>query len=63
MVWLIEHEPLINAVIDNKLKVLTSLTKMVRGRKSRLEVLLTQTERPPAERRGLTHVRYLCGTW
>ncbi len=27
MVWLIEHEPLINVVIDNKLKVLTSLTK------------------------------------
>lgn len=27
MVWLIEHEPLINAVIDNKLKVLRSLTK------------------------------------
>jgi hypothetical protein len=27
MVWLIEHEPLINAVIDSKLKMLTSLTK------------------------------------
>ena len=27
MVWLIEHEPLINVVIDSKLKVLTSLTK------------------------------------
>ena len=27
MVWLIEHEPLINVVIDNKLKTLTSLTK------------------------------------
>jgi hypothetical protein len=32
MVWLIEHEPLINVVIDNKLKVLRSLTKKVRGR-------------------------------
>ena len=27
MVWLIEHEPLINVVIDSKLKMLTSLTK------------------------------------
>ena len=27
MVWLIEHESLINVVIDDKLKVLTSLTK------------------------------------
>ena len=27
MVWLIEHEPLINVVIDDKLKMLTSLTK------------------------------------
>ncbi|GHO57700.1 hypothetical protein KSB_61750 [Ktedonobacter robiniae] len=27
MVWLIESESLINAVIDNKLKVLASLTK------------------------------------
>ena len=31
MVWLIEHEPLINVVIDSKLKMLTSLTKKVRG--------------------------------
>jgi hypothetical protein len=27
MVWLIEHEPLINVVIDSKRKMLTSLTK------------------------------------
>jgi len=27
MVWLIEHEPLINVVIDSKLKMLRSLTK------------------------------------
>jgi hypothetical protein len=32
MVWLIEYEPLINAVIDSKLKMLTSLTKKVRDR-------------------------------
>ena len=32
MVWLREHEPLINVVIDSKLKMLTSLTKRVRGR-------------------------------
>ena len=29
MVWLIEHEPLINVVIDSKLKMLRSLTKRV----------------------------------
>ncbi len=31
MVWLTESESLINVVIDNKLKMLTSLTKRERG--------------------------------
>ena len=31
MVWLIEHEPLINVVIDSKLKMLRSLTKRYEG--------------------------------
>jgi hypothetical protein len=62
MVWLTESEPLINVVIDSKLKVLTSLTKGTWSVQE-FKVLLTQTERSPAERRGLTHAWYSCGTW
>jgi len=53
---------LLNVVIDHKPKMLRGLTKgmwLVQG----FPVLLTQTPKPPAERRGLTHVWYTCGTW
>jgi len=48
-------EPLINAVTDDKPKMLTGLHQKVRswGRGSR--ACLPQTGEPPADRRGLTH--------
>ena len=54
-------EPLINVVIDSKPKMLTGLTKgtwLAQG----FPVLLTQTTKPPAERRSLTHAWYTCET-
>jgi hypothetical protein len=55
-------ESLINVVIYDKPKMLRGLTKgmwLVQG----FPVLLTQTLKPPAERRGLPHAWYTCGTW
>jgi hypothetical protein len=56
-------ESLINVVIHNKLKMLTSLTQKGMWSVQGFEVLLTQTPRPPAKRRSLTHAWYTCGTW
>ncbi len=56
-------EPLINVVIDTKPKVLTGLPKKGMWLVQGFEVLLTQTRKPPAKRRSLTHIWYTCGTW
>ena len=55
-------ESLINVVIHNKLKMLTSLTKRyVVGSEARSSS--DADNKPPAEKRGLTHARYTCETW
>jgi len=56
-------KPLINVVIYDKPKVLRGLTKKGMWWVQEFEVLLTQTIEPPAEKRGLTHAWYTCGTW
>ena len=48
-------EPLINAVTDNKPKMLTGLNQKVRGWCRGSRASLPQTGQPPADRRGLTH--------
>ena len=48
-------EPLINAVTDDKPKMLTGLNQKVRGWGRGSRAFLPQTEQPPADRRGLTH--------
>src|SRR2546422_11550596 len=47
-------EPLINAVTDDKPKMLTGLNQKVRGWCRGSRVFLPQTLQPPADRRGLT---------
>ncbi len=49
------REPLINAVTDDKPKMLTGLNQKVRGWCRGSRVFLPQTLQPPADRRGLTH--------
>ena len=48
-------EPLINAVTDDKPKMLTGLNQKVRGWCRGSRAFLPQTRQPPADRRGLTH--------
>jgi hypothetical protein len=47
--------PLINAVTDDKPKMLRGLDQKVRGWCRGSRAFLPQTVEPPAERRGLTH--------
>jgi hypothetical protein len=49
------REPLINAVTDDKPKMLTGLNQKVRGWCRGSRAFLPQTLQPPADRRGLTH--------
>jgi len=46
-------EPLINAVTDDKPKILTGLNQKVRGWSRGSRAFLPQTLQPPAYRRGL----------
>ena len=48
-------ESLINVVTENKPKMLTGLDQKVGGQVQVFLTHLTQTTRPPAERRALTH--------
>ena len=48
-------EPLINAVTDNKPKMLAGLNQKVRGWCRGSRAFLPQTVQPPADRRGLPH--------
>jgi hypothetical protein len=49
------REPLINAVTDDKPKMLRGLDHKVRGWSRGSRAFLPQTGEPPADRRGLTH--------
>ena len=57
-----ERESLVTVVIDNKLKMLRSLTKGYVGG-SGVQNSPDADSNPPAERRSLTHIWYACGTW
>jgi hypothetical protein len=51
-----ESEPLLNVVRSSKPKTLIGLSQKACGRVAEFFYLATQTKRPPAERRDLTHL-------